>query len=128
MSELKKHFERLMEFAKQFNFHQPFSQVYFAESKFVRRFFDSESIDEISRQEIFTFEAYENRFDEIMHQGHSWINLSFEGMLDGNLLVFIELPNYKNSVPFESVSVHLCLPTKKIIENNWDVSPFIKIT
>ena len=127
MSELRKHFERLMEFAKQNNFRQPFSQVYFAEEKSIRRFFDSESADEISQQDIFTFEGYENRFSEILNQGHSWINLNFAGRLDDNLLLIVELPNYKNSVPFEWVSVNLSLPTKNVIENNWDVSSFIKI-
>jgi hypothetical protein len=127
MSELKKHFERLMEFAKQSNFRQPFSQVYFTEYKSVRRFFDPSKPDEISRQDIFTFEDYENRFNEILNQEHSWINLSFEGILDDSLLVVIELPNYKNNVPLEWISINLSLPNKEITKNNWDVSSFIKI-
>ena len=42
MSELKKAFERLMEFAEQQKFQKPFSQVYFAEDKSIHRFFDSD--------------------------------------------------------------------------------------
>jgi hypothetical protein len=125
MSELKKHLERLLEFAKQGNFRKPFSRVYFAEDKNIRRF--SGKPDEISRPDIFTFEIFEDRFNEILAQGHSWVNLSFAGMLADSLLIIIETPNYENSVPFGSVSVNLSLPAKSIVENDWNISLFIKI-
>jgi len=53
--------------------------------------------------------------------------LSFEGLLDDNLLIIIELPDYKNNVPLEWTSINISLPSKEIVENNWDVSSFIKI-
>ena len=114
-----------MGFAKQSNFRQPFSQVYFAEENSIRRFFDSESADEISRENIFTFEDYENRFNEILHQGHSWINLNLAGMLDDNLLVMAEFSSSENNAEF--TVVNLSLPEKKVIENHWNVSSFIRI-
>jgi len=125
VSELKKHFERLMEFAKQSNFRQPFSQVYFVEDKAIQRFFDYESADEISRENIFTFETYENRFNEIPNQGYSWINLNFAGMLDDNLLVIVEFPSSENNAEF--TAVNLSLPEKRVVENHWNISSFIKI-
>ncbi len=66
MSELNENFERLMEFVKQHNFHKPFSQVYFVEDKSIRRFLNPDKSAEISHQDIFVFENYENRFDEIL--------------------------------------------------------------
>lgn len=123
MSELRKQFERLMEFAKKSNFQQPFSQVYFAESNHVCRF--SEKPDELSRKNLFIFEDYENQFAKILKQGHSWINLNFAGMLNDALLVLIELPNYENNV--DITTVNLSLSGKTVIENDWNISSFLKI-
>lgn len=123
MSELKRHFERLMDFAKNSNFHQPFSQVYFAESRCVQSF--AGKPDELSRQNIFTFEVYENRFADILKQGHSWINLSLAGILNDDLLVLVELPNYKNNA--DTTTVNLALPDKRSTANDWNISSLIKI-
>jgi hypothetical protein len=124
---LRKHFERLMELAKQHNFHQSFSQVYFVNDKSIRRFFDSNKPDEILRKDIFTFEDYENQFDELLNQGHSWLNLSFVGIVKDSLLIIIELPKYKNNASCKSISINLSLPNQEIIEKNWNVSSFMKI-
>jgi hypothetical protein len=118
MSELKRHFEGLMNFAKNSNFRQPFSQVYFAESKFIERF--SDKPDELSRQNIFTIEIYEDRFDEILKQDYSRVNLSSAGMFDNNLLIVIELPRSKTDVKI--TAVNLSLPEKRVIENDSNIS------
>lgn len=123
MSELKKHFERLMEFAKQGNFHKPFSQAYFVEDKNICRF--SEKTDEILRQDIITLENYENRFNEIIKQGHSWINLNFTGMLEDDLLIVVGLPSYENKANL--TSINLSLPEKRVIENEWNAAPFYNL-
>lgn len=125
MSELKKHFERLIDFAKDSNFYKPFSQVYFVEERFVRRFLDSDKSDEISTQNMFSFENYEKRFSELLHQGHSWINMNFAGMVNNTLLVIIELPNYENNI--EYTAVNLSEPFKKVLDNNLSLSPFFRI-
>ena len=125
MSDLKENFERLMDFAKQNNFRKPFSKVYFVEDKSVQPASEADDVKETSRQEIFSFENYENRFDEILKQGYSWINMNFAGMLDDDLLVVIELPNYENSN--ELTSLNLSLPAKKVLDNDWNASPFYKI-
>lgn len=114
-----------MEFAKQSNFRQPFSQIYFAECRSIRRFPDFESADEILRQDIFTFEDYENRFNEILYQGYSWVNLNFAGILDDALLIVIELPNRETNI--EVTAVNLSLPEKRVVKNDWNISAFIKI-
>jgi len=123
MSELKKHFERLMDFAKQNNFHKPFLQVYFVEDKNVRRL--PEKPDKLSRQNIFALKDYENRFNEILEQGHSWINLHFAGMVNDSLLILIELPNYKNNAAI--TTVNLSLAEKSVVENDWNISIFMEI-
>jgi len=110
VSELKKYFERLMELAKQSNFRQSFSQVYFVEDKAIQRFLDSNK---------------PNQINEILNQRYSWINLNFAGMLDDNLLVMTEFPSSENNVEF--TAVNLSLPEKRVIENHWNVSSFIKI-
>jgi hypothetical protein len=127
MSELRKHFERLMAFAKQSDFRKPFSQVYFVENRKINHSNNSEIADEISRRDIISFEDYEDRFNEILNQGHSWVNLSFAGTMDDALLIVVELPNYKNTVLFEWVSVNPSLPEKRVVENDWNISPFMKI-
>lgn len=123
MSELKDHFERLMNFAKQSNFHKPFSEVCFVESKSIQYY--SNQLNKISRQEIFSFENYENRFNEALNQGHSWINMNLAGVLNDFLLVIIEVPNYKNNSEF--TEVNLSLPDTQVIENDWNISPFYEI-
>ncbi len=125
MSELKKHFERLMEFAIQSNFHKPFSQVYFVEGKSIQGFYGSNKICELFRQDIFTFETYESRFNELLNQGYSWINMHFAGILNNNLLIVIEIPNYENTIKF--TSINLSGPSKKVTEKDYSLDSFIKI-
>ena len=76
----------------------------------------------ISRATIYEFETYERTFNELLNQGHTWINLHFAGIINNDLFIIVELPNYKNNTPRESVSVNLSLPVLKTIENNWNAS------
>lgn len=110
MSELRKQFERLIEFAKQNEFYKPFSQVYLVEDnkKYIYR---ETEIRKISRKGIFTIDSYENRFEELLKQKHSWINMNFTGMIGNDLIVFIEMPKHKNNAKY--TSVNLSGPTKK---------------
>ncbi len=96
-----------------------------AEYESIRHFFDSDKVGEIARQDVFSFEDYEDRFNEILNQGYFWVNLSFTGIFDGRLLVVIELPGYENNV--EATSINLSLPEKIVVENDWNISSFIKI-
>ncbi len=125
MSKLKENFERLMNFAAQSGFHKPFSQVYLVEQKSILRFYDSDQIVEISRQDIFTSEKYETRFDEILTQGHSWVNMNFAGILNNNLLVVIETPNYENNCEFTSVNFSGI--SNKVLERDYSLDSFFKV-
>lgn len=125
MSELEIHFERLMEFAKSCNFHKPFSEIHFVEENSIRRFHKSDKNDEISYQDVFKLEDYEKRFELLLKRKHSWINMNFAGVLDNTLLIVIEFPNYENNADF--TSVNLSLPSSKVIENDWNISSFVRI-
>ena len=125
MSELKRHFERLMEFAKECNFHKSFSQVYFVEEQSIRHFYDFDKVGEISLQDIFTLENYENRFNELLNQGHCWIHMNFAGMLDDTLLITIRFPNYQNNSKF--TAVNFSGPFKRVADNDWNLNSYIKI-
>ncbi len=72
-------------------------------------------------------EKYAPRFDWLLDQGHSWINLSAAGIFGDTLLVIVELPTYKNTVPRNLVSVNFSGPrilNEKVI---WDISEFVRI-
>lgn len=125
MSELRSHFERLMEFARRRDFHKPFSQVVFVEERNIRPYSAPDQTYEISRSDMFDFPDYENRFTEIPKAGHSWINLNFAGVIDDILLIVVEFPNYENQC--DSPTINLSLPEKRIVENDWSASAFIKI-
>jgi hypothetical protein len=125
MSDLERHFIRLMNFARQHNFHKPFSEVYFAEDKSIQRSSRTDEINEISQQNIFNLANYEIRFNEVLNQRHSWININFAGMLNDSLLIIIEVPNYENNAEF--TEVNLSLPDRKVMENDWNISSLYKI-
>jgi hypothetical protein len=126
MEGLRENFETLLRFAKEHNFSQPFSQVYFVEQREIEFFSNSKS-HKIPRKSLSTFESYENRFDELFNQGHSWINMYLAGVLNDFLLVIIETPDYENCVPREFVSIKFSLPEKRVAENNWKLEMFYKI-
>jgi hypothetical protein len=81
----------------------------------------------INKGDLFTPEEYAPRFDWLLDQGHSWINLNAAGIFDNTLLVIVELPSYKNTTPRNLVSVNFSGPRildEKII---WDISEFVRI-
>jgi hypothetical protein len=125
MSNLKRQFIGLMNFARQHNFHKPFSEVYFVEDKSIQHSLKPYEINEISQQNVFSLANYETRFNEVLNQGHSWININFAGMLNDSLLIIIEVPNYENNAEF--TEVNLSLPDRKVMENDWNISSLYKI-
>jgi len=102
-----------MDFARQRNFRQPFSKVYFTDEKSIQHFFDSDRLNKIPRHVIFNFENYESRFEEILSQGYSWLNINFVGMIENSLFIFIETPNNESNILQKSASVNVSLPVKK---------------
>ena len=70
---------------------------------------------------------YETRFDSHLDAGHSWINMNAAGILDDALLVIIELPRYKNSVPRDKVSVNFSGAAMLNGKSQWDASEMYRI-
>lgn len=103
---LQKSFKRLIDFAKSNGFSQPWEKVYIVEDKSIKRFFNSDKKDEIPKSAFKEFSDYEKYFDEnLLKQGYSWINLSLLGILNGDLILTIQIPNYNNHLEFTYVNL-----------------------
>ena len=126
MKSLRDHFDTLVKFANEHNFYESFLQVYFVEANSIQ-FVLNTGLQKIMRTSIFTFDGYEPRFNEILGYGHSWINLHLAGIIENSLLVVIEMPQGKNNVPREFVSIKYSLPENRIKENNWKLEGFYEI-
>src|SRR5215213_11566047 len=48
----------------------------------------------ISGDEVQQPPAYEPRFEELMHSGMPWVNISCYGVYSGHLIIGVELPDY----------------------------------
>ena len=80
--------------------------------------------DTIPTSALRTVEAFEPRFEALFQAGYSWINLSALSVLDGALLVSVELPRDTSSVPHGLTSVNLSGPPldSKTGARVWDAS------
>lgn len=123
---MKDNFETLLKFAYEHNFSESFWQVYFVEAASIQ-FVLNTGLQKIPRKSIFTFEDYKTRFNELLGAGHAWINLHLAGIIENSLLVIIEMPQGRNYVPREFVSIKFSLPEKRIEENNWKLEGFYEI-
>lgn len=85
-------------------------------------------IELIPRHALTPSNQYEERFNELLDQGHSWINMNIFGILDNTLIIQIEYPHYKNNASRNKMSVNYSGPS--IIEGveRWDLSGLVKIT
>lgn len=126
MSELEKKLKTLLNFAKENNFSSRFSQILFVEQRFVQHD-PATNLNSIPWNFIFNLETYKKHFDDLLNQGHSWININLVGTVENSILVVIEYPSYRNEVPKEFVSVNFSLPEKRVIENAWEADDFYKI-
>lgn len=81
----------------------------------------------IPRSTLFTPEIYEKRFDELLSQGHSWVNMNLMGILDNTLIVQIEYPYYKNNIPRNKLSVNYSGPSIRDGKVQWHLSSIVKI-
>ena len=118
MSDLEKHLNQLVSLMKEHGMPSSWSRVLFVEDTSISHGLPSY----IPRQALITLENYAARFDEHLDEGHSWINMSAAGILDDALLVIIHLPQYKNSVPRDRVSVNLSGPAMLNGKSLWDAS------
>lgn len=131
MSDIDAHFLNLMRFIREQCAAPEWENVFFAESSEIKY----ESSDElwdgyirVPRMALMPMDEYCERFDALLDQGYSWINLNAAGIFDGNLLVVIELPNYKTGIPRNKVSVNLSGPSLKDGVPQWDIGARLKIT
>lgn len=103
---LQKSFKRLIDFVKGNGFSQSWDKVYVVEDNSIKRFFNSDKKDEIPKSALNNFNDYEKYFDEnLLIQGYSWINLSLLGVLNGDLILTIEIPTYNDHLEFTSVNL-----------------------
>src|SRR5205085_4834701 len=71
---------------------------------------------------------YESRFEELMHSGLPWVNMSCYGVYNGLLIVGIELPNYPGKEGrTRPPSVNYSGPQVNVIQHDWDASQMMVI-
>jgi hypothetical protein len=131
MSEIDAHFLSLTRFIKEECAASEWRNVFFAESAEI----EYEPTDEVwggyirlKRMALKPMGKYRERFEALLDQGYSWINLNAAGIFDGNLLVVVELPNYKSGNPRNRVSVNLSGPSLKDGVPQWEIGARLKIT
>ncbi len=71
----------------------------------------------IRKTELHSLESYEVRFEQLLNQGHSWINLSGFGVLGAILVVLVEIP--RESVSARQTFVNFSGPP---VTRGWDAS------
>ena len=79
---------------------------------------DDRPLDTLSN--LRTPEKYELRFAELLAQGHSWLNLSYYGLLDGRALVVVEIPGTPPRAPGGATSINFSGPTQRVAAAGWD--------
>ena len=123
MNDLEKHLNRLISFMKEWGAPSSWAHVLFVEDTFITHGMPSL----IPRKVLVSIEDYAPRFDAHLDAGHSWINMSAAGILGDALLVIIELPTYKNTVPRDKVSVNFSGAATVNGKSRWDASERYKI-
>jgi hypothetical protein len=131
MSEIDAHFLSLSKFIRDECAAPEWEKVFFAESSDIKY----EASDDVwggymrvPRTALRPMDEYRERFESLLGRGYSWINLNAAGIFDGNLLVVIELPNYKSGIPRNKVSVNLSGPSLKEGVPQWDIGARLEIT
>ena len=69
-------------------------------------------------------ENYEERFNELMTSGISWLNMSCYGVYDEYLIIVIEKP-MKNFGLNPKPSVNFSAPNTEVIRRKWDATQAI---
>jgi hypothetical protein len=70
---------------------------------------------------------YEPRFEELMHAGYPWLNMSCYGVHDGLLIVAIETPSPRPLTPGHATSVNLSGPSRIVLDHQWLVDSVLTI-
>jgi hypothetical protein len=123
MSDLERHLNQLISFMKKWGAPSSWSRVFFVEDTSIVH--GRSAL--IPRNALIPMADYETRFDSHLDAGHSWINMNAAAILDDALLVIIELPRYKNSVPRDKVSINFSGAAMLDGKSQWDASEMYRI-
>lgn len=83
----------------------------------------------LDMNEIYKIKEFEEIYIELKKKGYSWINLNCAGILEGDLLLTLELPNDTSNVPFGYTSINLSGPILNPETNKpyWDANKTFKV-
>ncbi len=66
---------------------------------------------------------YESRFEELLHSGMPWLNVSCYGVYEGFLIVSIEIPQgIPENARADRLSINYSGPPLTVIQHGWDVT------
>lgn len=71
-------------------------------------------------------DEYEERFHALLREGFAWLNVSCYGLLQGALVVAIEVPG-SHSTRGRRTSVNYSGPTAAVVEHNWDATTVLAV-
>jgi len=123
MSALTDHLERLVTWLRELGPIPDWHGVKLIEAKDVTW----AAVSKIPRVALRSPAEYADHFDELLNRGYSWLNLSALGVLDGELIVCVELPRDTTGV-FGRTSVNLSGPPLDAGKPVWDASVRHRIT
>jgi hypothetical protein len=66
---------------------------------------------QISQRALLSPEAYADQFEKRLRGGYSWINLHAARVVDGVLIVIVELPDRPSGATCDCVAINLSGPT-----------------
>jgi hypothetical protein len=66
---------------------------------------------QVPQRMLCSIQVYADRFDQHLRAGYSWVNLHAAGIVDGVLVVIVELPNHPSGARDDQVAVNLSGPT-----------------
>jgi hypothetical protein len=81
----------------------------------------------VSKNDLFSPESYSPRFDWLLEQGHSWLNLQAAGIFQNTLLVVLETPNDSNKRPGNMTAINLSGPYRQQDKNDWEITDLVRI-
>ena len=79
----------------------------------------------VLKHKTFSLADFSERFEKLMSNGYSWLNLCGLGLLQETLIVGIEKPNSAAGSHF--TSVNLAGPMKFVADNNYQVDKYMEI-
>jgi hypothetical protein len=81
----------------------------------------------IAQSSLFTPEDYAPRFDALLSQGYSWLNMNWAGIVGDTLIIVIELPVAISGIAGKT-SVNFSGPRLIDGKPQWNAAGFITVT